>query len=206
MKAIKIVFNVSLLFFISIPATVSVRLEKSFKVLDVNFRFQQGFLKFDNVSTRSDFSLMNATFWVNTPPNDNSVSLNFDVIFLQETIREQLRIRITNAASDTDSTYSQEFLSTTVDTCKMMNGTLGSLFGKIVMENFWQGTTVDHKCPFAKDHYLKMRNWIVSDTFFPPFIGTARRFKVEINSFGMTKRKKGWQRLYLLEICGRYRR
>jgi Protein of unknown function (DUF1091) len=162
-------------------------------------------LMFDKIIMKNNDNLVNATFTLNPPPNNRTVSVNLDVLFKKEIVKEQQRISILNSKDEEQKYLDHVVFSTSTDTCKLFNGNLGSFFGKVFMETFLDSALVDHHCPFRENHHLILKNWTFTENFLPPW-HSLMRFKMEIGVFGTTKDKKGWQRLYFIEIFARFKK
>lgn len=120
-------------------------------------------------------------------------------------MREQLRIKILYAIDKNDNKYSQTFLSTPLDMCKIYEGMRSTLFSKLVMENFESSLSMKVTCPYTKNTTAKLTNCSITDKFLPP-MAVEKRVKLEVESLGIVKGRSGFVNLYSFELFIRYKK
>lgn len=160
-----------------------------------------GLTKFQRMQTVA----CKCSFRVSTSTDGEAGILDFDVIFLEEVLREQLRIKITIPIDENDKNFSQVVLSTRIEFCKSVNGVFTTIFSRIVMENCYNSLNNNLTCPYPQNSHFKLRNCRITDKYLPP-IAKEKQFKVEGNIFGMIKGRKVWKIIYKYEIYGRVKK
>lgn len=148
---------------------------------------------------------MNASFRVSNSSDGESGILNFDVVFLKEILREQLRIKVYTQGDTKDKRYSHLLLSTPIETCKLNKGIFTTIVQRVVMENYFNSLNNNLTCPFAKNSHHKLTNCKITDHLIPP-LSTEKLFKYETSSYGMLRGQRGWKNLYYFEIYGRVKK
>lgn len=134
-----------------------------------------------------------------------AATLSFNISYVNDIIRERLKVNISTPAFEGDDDYSSTLLSTPVETCKISQGIIASYFTKVFMENFYQALNANYTCPFKKDFNYQLTNCVMTDKFLPP-TPYQILFKVSVHVFGMIQMKTKLQKLYAFEIYGRVRK
>lgn len=167
---------------------------------------QTSYLRLDNVTLDYDRSLTNASFSVGTTEDGNSGLFNFDLFYLDDVIKQQIRYKLSLAANSEDDKYSLLFLATTVDVCKIDGGVQTNIITRIVMENFLKSANFKrYKCPFIKNFWYTVKNCVITDHFIPPML-FEKKFMLEAKIYGMFQKQKGWKYTFKITIFGRFKK
>jgi len=163
------------------------------------------YLRFDKVLAKVNNRFNNMTFTVGTTSDQEAGVVNYEIMFFEEIIREQHRIKLSIKLQKEDEQYSQVMLSTSLDYCKLLTGVQGSFFSKILLKFHLKDNLANYSCPMPKYFHLKFTNSVFTDEFLPPTLG-EKGFRVVDNVFGIVKGLKGWKNLYSYELTGRARK
>lgn len=167
--------------------------------------FQESYLLIDSISVNVEKKYVNAVYSAQNTSDGEGSLLSFDVEFLVEVLREQLRLKMFTPRDESDQEYTKLYMSTPIDTCKVHTGVRTTLLMKVVFENFMKSVNSDYTCPFAKNSHIKLTNCTLTDNLLPP-IPNEQKFKIEIDYYGIIKGKKGWTYMYGTKTYGRCRK
>jgi hypothetical protein len=135
---------------------------------------------------------------VNTSDPDVGV-ISHDVTFLQDVEIEKQRISLFRAKNEMDFKLEHQFFSTTIDTCKFLNGMTESLFSRVVSQDFFNSLGGNLSCPFKKGLRILSTNNTYSDFLLPP-VPDEMRFRIEKIGSGFIKKTKKWIKMYSFQL------
>jgi len=107
------------------------------------------YLKFDKLTTTSNYNYANASFEV-INDKDGEVLLSFVVDYKVEIFKEQILLKLATQKDAVDQNYERVIFNTPVDICKISEGVRSNIITRVVMENFMKSFDHDLKCPFKK--------------------------------------------------------
>jgi len=148
---------------------------------------------------------MNGSHWVNNTADGKSGLLSCEIMFFFKVLRERQQIRLSFAADKNDREYSQIIGQTTVDSCKLAEGTLATILQRLEMQNHAGSLNINYSCPFPKNVPIKLTNHLYTDTLLPP-MKEVKQFKLEANFTGVLEGRKGWFKLYSSVLLGSFKK
>lgn len=144
-----------------------------------------------------DEKYMNASFSVGTTENGNAGVFNSEVLLCNGVLREQLRYKLYLSASAEDDKYSQLFLSTTIDVCKIGQGKQTNIITKTIMESLLKSSNLSrYQCPAPTKVWIVVKNCTITDRFLPP-IPFEKKF---------LRKQKGWKYMFSMKVFGRVKK
>lgn len=150
-------------------------------------------------------NLVKASFTISNNLGAGTAVLDMDTTFFVESKRHQFRILLTLMANETDYSYSQPVLSTTIDYCKFLEGRQTNIVFRMLGEVHFKAVNEPYFCPFKKNLHIKTNNQTFSDSFLPPF-PVEKLFKFVLRVFGTFKERRGFVFLYGFELFGRFKK
>lgn len=145
------------------------------------------------------------TFAVSNTPNGKAGIMNQEMVYKQDMVGEQQRVKITVQAHPGDVEFTQVMFETTIDTCKLVKGILGTSFSRIMLENLQASLNTNYSCNRFKGLHYKVVNSTYTDTFLPP-MPVEVKFKLVDKVFSSLVGKKGLIPIFTVDIFGRFKK
>jgi hypothetical protein len=76
--------------------------------------------------------------------------MNITYYYGADIIKEFMQFEIFAQKDKNDRNYERQLIKTTINVCKMVEGTLGDFVAKMIMEDLHNYIDFDLKCPFRR--------------------------------------------------------
>jgi len=135
-------------------------------------------------------------------PKTGELTVNFSSNFMTNLTAYVQFYTVRIATGLKASNYDVEVLKSSINVCKMANGTRGNFLIKMLMEEFTKHASFKIGCPLSTGLF-NITNWKLNENLLPGFLLRNVSFMLRIDGKGKGFNDKGLKEMYSLKIFGK---
>lgn len=165
------------------------------------FNFQESFFSIQDFKYQFNKKVATGSFQI-VVVNESGIQnglFSYEMIIFKEVVRQKFVYEARTKASESDNNYSDRFIKTSIDACKVYEGVLkATSFTKLVFQKYFENLNMNLSCPLPVNKSIILTNSPYSDSMLP-FLG-EKHVLLKHESLGTIKGEKGWIKMYSFDL------